>query len=168
MKERVSRSRTPQKVPPETARSQGVEEELDQRVPEARGWRRSWVGSWGARRMGRKPAPAPCGGPGSQARHPALLGPQAPHTVLHPGWQTKLLPTARVRVLSLPLVFSPHRLQGKRKQALSARDVTSQRPPVTLSTPYSLARDLGLSKHQPERPPCSGPKPAVLWQRASS
>lgn len=28
MKERVSRRRTPQKVPPETARSQGVEEEL--------------------------------------------------------------------------------------------------------------------------------------------
>lgn len=154
MKERVSRSRTPQKVPPETARSQGVEEELG--------------GVMGRKEDGQEACPSALRRPGVPGETSGPLGaPGSTHSA--PSWVAdQAAPTARVRVLSLPLVFSPHRLQGKRKQALSARDVTSQRPPVTLSTPYSLARDLGLSKHQPERPPCSGPKPAVLWQRASS
>lgn len=148
MKERVSRSTAPQKVPRTAS--------FSTRDPEARGWKRSWGRSWGAGRTGRKPAPSALGAPGSL--HSALSALSWP------------LPTAGVHVLCLPPVFAPRRPQGRRKQALSARDVTSERPLVTLFIPSSLARDLGLSKHQSERPSCSAPlpKPAALWKRAGS
>lgn len=77
MKERVSRSRTPPKVPKTASFSTRASQK-----PEGRGGAGCGHGARVAR--GRKPAPGPCGGLGSWTRQPAILGPQAPGTVLHP------------------------------------------------------------------------------------
>lgn len=113
MKETVSRSRTPPKVPQTASFSTRASQK-----PEGRGGAGCGHGARVAR--GRLPALGPCGGLGSWTRHLAILEPEAPGTVLHPWGHDKLLSTAGVHVLSLPLGFAPRRPQGRGKQASPA------------------------------------------------
>lgn len=66
-----------------------------------------------------------------------------------------------------PSGLRPMQAAGKGKAGIVCSDVTSGRVSCDLFSPSGPARDLGLSRHQPERPPCCAPllKPAVLGNR---